>query len=131
MMGKEDVRLESDSYDQMWDHTWRNTQVTTGHSTFSLQKSYFPKGKIIVALLDLIASYGFALAAATNFGGINTQDDDGGQTWPVFIFYREEGESMFAAQHLLFAVKHSNIPGKVCAAGPMGELEGDLTAVMV
>eukprot|EP00928_Gymnodinium_smaydae_P054948 TRINITY_DN3862_c0_g2_i1.p1 TRINITY_DN3862_c0_g2~~TRINITY_DN3862_c0_g2_i1.p1 ORF type:complete len:535 (-),score=90.32 TRINITY_DN3862_c0_g2_i1:172-1776(-) len=123
------VKLESDKYDAMWDHTWRNTSLTSGHSTFSLAKSYFPRGKLFVKLLDTIASFGWGLAAAPNFGGVESRDDKGNVTstvdWPVFIFYKEP-DSKFEPQHLLFAVKDSNIPGKLCAAGPVGQLEGEM-----
>jgi len=121
-----DVKLESDKYDVMWDYTWRNTQLTTGHSTFSFQKSYFPRGKIIVKLLDTIAGFGWGLTACPNMGGVESRDEDGNVTstvdWPVFIFYKDP-ESQFTSEHLLLAVKDSNIPGKLCAAGPVGEME--------
>lgn len=124
-----EVVLESDKYDVMWDHTWRNTAITSGHSTFSLAKSYFPKGKIFVKLLDTITSFGWGLYAAPSFGGL--EDDDSGNSvhWPVFVFYRE-AESKFTGQHLFFAVKDANIPGKLCAAGPIGELEADMMEVL-
>merc|ERR1719346_487590 len=112
----------------MWDYAWHHTEITTGHSTFSLQKAYFPKGNIVVAMLNLIASYGWGLAATPNFGGVEARDDKGRPTscvdWPVFVFYKEP-ESTFSSEHLFFAVKDSNVPGKLCAAGPVGDLEGD------
>merc|ERR1719330_2136646 len=90
----EEVALESDRYDAMWDFTWRNTTITSGHSMFTLAKSYFPKGKILVKLLDTIANFGWGLHAAPNFGGVENRDDNNIVDWPVFVFYREP-ESRF------------------------------------
>ncbi|CAK0828921.1 unnamed protein product, partial [Prorocentrum cordatum] len=86
------ITVQQDKYDMMWSHSWHNTSLTTGHSTFSLQKSYFPRGKIFVKLLDTISNHGWDLSAAPNFGGVESRDDKGNVTstvdFPVFIFYR-------------------------------------------
>jgi len=128
-----DVVIEKDKYDSMWETVFRNTSLTSGHSTFSLAKSYFPKGKIMVKLFDTIASFGWGMAAAPNFGGVESTDDKGNVTscvdWPVFIFYKE-ANSPYTEEHLLLAVKDSNVPGKLCAAGPVGNLEGKMTAAL-
>mmetsp|Transcript_53546 Transcript_53546/g.120718 ORF Transcript_53546/g.120718 Transcript_53546/m.120718 type:complete len:535 (+) Transcript_53546:86-1690(+) len=117
------VLKENDKYDVMYDVTWRNTCMTTGHSTFSLQKSYFPRGKLFVSLMDLMAKNGWALAGAPNFGGVESRDDKGNVTscvdWPVFVFYEDKTPEKYAPGHLLLAVKDSNMPGKLCAAGPI------------
>lgn len=130
----QNIIVESDKYDMMWSHCWHKTSLTTGHSTFSLQKSYFPRGKIIVKLLDTIAKHGWDLCAAPNFGGVASRDDKGNVTstvdFPVFIFYRSPQESEFSNEHMLLAVKDSNIPGKLCAAGPIGGLEAKMTAAL-
>merc|ERR1719203_712289 len=127
------VKFESDKYDQMWECTWRETKLTTGHTTFSLAKSYFPNGKLLTRLLDTIAGFGWGLSAAPNFGGVESRDDKGHVTscvdWPIFVFYAET-ESMYTNEHLLFAVKDSNNPGKLCAAGPVGEMEDEMTTVL-
>jgi len=47
--------------------------------------------------------------------------------WPVFVFYKDAAESRYTPQHLMLAVKDSNMPGKVCAAGPVGPLEEEMT----
>lgn len=129
-----EVQMKQDEYDMMWSHSWHGTKLTTGHSTFSLQKSYFPRGKIFVKLLDTLASQGWDLTACPNFGGVESRDDNGTPTstvdFPVFIFYRSPEASSFANEHLLLAVKDSNIPGKLCAAGPVGALEGNMTSAL-
>mmetsp|Transcript_108521 Transcript_108521/g.346316 ORF Transcript_108521/g.346316 Transcript_108521/m.346316 type:complete len:533 (-) Transcript_108521:83-1681(-) len=121
-----DVAQQGDKYDLMWECTWRSTTLTSGHSTFSLAKSYFPKGKLFVKLLDTIASFGWGLAAAPNFGGVESRDERGNIAscvdWPVLIFYKEEN-LQYSPEHLFFAVKDSNVPGKLCAAGPVADME--------
>jgi len=121
-----DIKKESDQYDCMYDTVWRNTSLTTGLSAFSRTKSYFPRGTLLVKLLDVIAKHGWLLSACPNFGGVAGRDDKGKVTstvdWPVFVFYKD-GEEKYAPEHLFFAVKDSNIPGKLCAAGPIGEME--------
>jgi hypothetical protein len=128
-----EVTVESDKYDMMWDITFRNTKLTTGHTAFSFEKAYFPRGQIIVKIFDTIASFGWGVAAAPNFGGVESRDDKGNVTstvdWPVFIFYKET-QPKYEPEHLLFAVKDSNIPGKLCAAGPVGGLEAKMTAAL-
>merc|ERR1719387_1662900 len=88
----------------------------------------------MVQLLDKIASFGWALACTPNFGGVESRDDKGNVTstvdWPIFIFYKEEKESQYTGEHLLFAVKDSNIPGKLCAAGPVGDMEASMTQTL-
>mmetsp|Transcript_114090 Transcript_114090/g.207515 ORF Transcript_114090/g.207515 Transcript_114090/m.207515 type:complete len:537 (+) Transcript_114090:69-1679(+) len=120
------VVQEKDKYDAMWSYIWHNTSLTSGHSTFSLAKSYFPRGKLVVKLLDTIAGFGWGLASCPNMGGVQSRDDKGNVTscvdWPIFTFYKEP-QSEFLNEHLLFAVKDSNIPGKLCAAGPVGDME--------
>jgi len=127
------VVQENDKYDMMWDIVYRNTSLTSGHSTFSLAKSYFPRGKILVKLLNTVASHGWDLAAAPNFGGVSSRDDKGNVNgtvdWPVFIFYKSTS-SQYSGEHLLLAVKDSNIPGKLCAAGPVGELEASMVEAL-
>lgn len=129
----EKVTMENDKYDLMWDVTWRETRLTTGHSAFSLAKSYFPRGKLIVKLLDTIAGFGWDLAACPNMGGVESRDKNGNVTstvdWPVFIFYKAKSPK-YGKEHLLFAVKDSNIPGKLCAAGPVGDLETSMTKAL-
>mmetsp|Transcript_116919 Transcript_116919/g.363962 ORF Transcript_116919/g.363962 Transcript_116919/m.363962 type:complete len:533 (+) Transcript_116919:68-1666(+) len=128
------VEQTNDKYDLMWRYVWRNTSLTSGHTTFSLAKSYFPRGKIIVKLLDTIAGFGWGLSATPNFGGVQSRDDKGVPVvtvdWPIFIFYKDTA-SRFTGEHLLFAVKDSNIPGKLCAAGPVGgDLEANMTEAL-
>jgi len=128
------VIMKKDEYDMMWARCWHNTKLTTGHSTFSLEKSYFPRGKIFVKLLDTISGCGWDLCAAPNFGGVESRDDKGNVTstvdFPVFIFYKSPAESKFSNEHMLLAVKDSNIPGKLCMAGPIGGLEANMTAAL-
>lgn len=128
-----DVVRESDKYDAMWDTVFRNTSLTSGHSTFSLAKSYFPKGKLMVKLFDTIAKFGWGMAAAPNFGGVESRDDKGNVTscvdWPVFIFYKE-ANSPYTGEHLFLAVKDSNMPGKLCAAGPVADLEEKMATAL-
>lgn len=125
----EKVEQKCDKYDGMYDYCWHNTQITSGHQMFSLAKSYFPRGKTFVKMLDTIAEHGWSLVAAPNFGGVESRDDKGNVTstvdWPVFIFYKDppNQEQIYSKQHLLFAIKDSNVPGKVCVAGPVGDLE--------
>jgi methionine-rich copper-binding protein CopC len=125
--------MEKDKYDLMWETVWRETRLTTGHTAFSFEKSYFPRGKIIVKLLDTIAGFGWGLTACPNMGGVESRDDKGNVTstvdWPVFIFYKE-AQSEFTNEHLLLAVKDSNIPGKLCAAGPVGDLEARMAQAL-
>jgi hypothetical protein len=127
------VVMEKDKYDLMWETVWRETRLTTGHTAFSFEKSYFPRGKIIVKLLDTIAGFGWGLTACPNMGGVESRDDKGNVTstvdWPVFIFYKE-AQSEFTNEHLLLAVKDSNIPGKLCAAGPVGDLEAKMAQAL-
>lgn len=127
------VVCEKDKYDHMWSYVWRNTSLTSGHSTFSFAKSYFPRGKIFVKLMDTIASFGWGVTACPNMGGVESRDDKGNVTscvdWPVFIFYKETS-SQYTGEHLLFAVKDSNVPGKLCAAGPVGGLEAKMTRAL-
>lgn len=126
---KPDVVCEKDKYDAMWDVCWQNTSITSGHSTFSFAKPYFPKTKLIVKLLDLIAEKGWLLCGCPNFGGVESRDDKGNVTscvdWPIFVFTKDEqnNSQKFTNQHMMFAVKDSNIPGKLCASGPIGDLE--------
>lgn len=124
------VVQENDKYDLMYDYVWKNTSLTSGHSTFSMAKAYFPRGKLLVQLLDKLAEMGWGLAATPNFGGVESRDDKGNVTscvdWPIFVFYKES-ESKYTSKHLFFGVKDSNIPGKLCAAGPVGELEAEMT----
>lgn len=121
------VVMEKDKYDHMWSQVWRNTSLTSGHSTFSLAKSYFPKGKLIVKILDAVTSSGWGLAACPNMGGVESRDDKGNVTscvdWPIFVFYKEP-QSEFTSEHLILSVKDSNIPGKLCMSGNVGDLEG-------
>lgn len=125
-----------DKYDLMYDVVWRNTSFTTGHSMMSLQKSYFPRGKLIISLLDLLASHGWTLSACPNFGGVESRDDKGNVTscvdWPVLVFYKDlPSASKFTPEHLFLSVKDSNNPGKLCVAGPISkEMESELTATM-
>eukprot|EP00746_Dinoflagellata_sp_MGD_P069166 gnl/MRDRNA2_/MRDRNA2_28359_c0_seq1.p1 gnl/MRDRNA2_/MRDRNA2_28359_c0~~gnl/MRDRNA2_/MRDRNA2_28359_c0_seq1.p1 ORF type:complete len:531 (-),score=107.91 gnl/MRDRNA2_/MRDRNA2_28359_c0_seq1:472-2064(-) len=133
--GNSKVECKADEYDKMWEYTWRNTKLTSGHSTFSMAKSYFPRGKIFVQLLDVIAGFGWNLTAAPNFGGVESRDDKGNVTstvdWPVFCFYKEtNSENQMSNEHLLFAVKDANVPGKLCAAGPVGDMEDAMTKVL-
>jgi hypothetical protein len=125
------VTQRKDEYDQMYDYVWRDTSLTSGHQMFSLTKSYFPRGKLFVQLLDLLAGMGWGLACAPNFGGVESRDDKGNVTscvdWPVLVFYKDV-ESPYNQSHLMFAVKDSNVPGKLCAAGPVGALEADMTS---
>lgn len=126
------VIQESDKYDTMYDVTWRNTSLTTGHSTFSLAKSYFPRGTLLVKILDLLAKHGWTLSASPNFGGVESRNERGNVTscldWPVFVFYKDKGSSMYDPSHLFLAVKDSNMPGKLCAAGPVGALEASMAS---
>jgi len=121
------ARKGNDEYDKMWDCNWHETSLTSGHQMFSLAKSYFPRGKVLVKLFDTLAAAGWSMAAAPNFGGVESRDDKGQVNstvnWPVFVFYKEEADSKFTSEHLFFAVKDSNMPGKLCAAGPVGEME--------
>mmetsp|Transcript_124611 Transcript_124611/g.363872 ORF Transcript_124611/g.363872 Transcript_124611/m.363872 type:complete len:532 (-) Transcript_124611:50-1645(-) len=127
------VEQAADKYDMMWKYVWRSTKLTSGHSTFSFAKSYFPRGKLMVQLLDTIASFGWGLAATPNFGGVESKDDKGNVTstvdWPIFVYYKEK-EPEFGPEHLMFAVKDSNIPGKLCAAGPVAEMESAMTQTL-
>jgi len=121
-----DLKIKKDKYDGAYSLVWRHANLTTGHSMMSLQKNYFPKGTLWVKLLDCIATHGWSLSAAPNFGGVEARDDKGNVTstvdWPVFIFYKDKQAHRFENSHLLLAVKDSNIPGKLCAAGDVGEL---------
>jgi hypothetical protein len=121
------VVKEKDKYDHMYDTVWRHTSLTTGHATFSLTKSYFPRGTLLVKMFDLLARHGWLLYAAPNFGGVESRDDKGNITscvdWPVFVFYKDSADSQYTHEHLFFGVKDSNIPGKLCAAGPVGDME--------
>jgi len=133
------VVLGSDQYDHMWDYTWRNTRLTSGTrqtnglSTMFFQKSYFPRGQIIVKLLDTFANFGWGLTACPNMGGVERRGEEGDVTstvdWPVFVFYKEP-QSEFTSTHLLLAVKDQNMPGKLCAAGPVGAMEDAMTKTL-
>jgi len=129
----EKIEMKLDKHDAMYDFVMRNTSLTSGHSTFSLAKAYFPRGKTIVKILDFLAEKGWGLAATPNFGGVESRDDKGNVTscvdWPVFVFYKDTSQT-YTAKHLFLAIKDSNIPGKLCAAGPVDSLEGEMTQAL-
>lgn len=126
-----ELKMKKDKYDGAYTQVWRHANLTTGHSAMSLQKNYFPKGTLWVKLLDTIAQHGWSLSAAPNFGGVESRDDKGNVVstvdWPVFVFYKDKHAHRYTNDHLLLAVKDANIPGKLCAAGDVGDL-GPLVA---
>ena len=97
------VTCEPDAEDGTWDAVWQNTQITTGHASLSLQNPYFPKGKTVLAALEVVYNDGWRLACCPNF-----------ETWPVFVFQKSEAPK---PKLLLMAVKDQNAVGKVCLAG--------------
>jgi hypothetical protein len=126
------VKRDKDTYDATYDVVFRNTVITSGHAMLSLAKSYFPRGRLFVQMLDTIANFGWTLAAAPNFGGVASRDDKGNVTstvdWPVFVFYKDtsDPEKYASVEHLFLSIKDSNVPGKLCAAGPVGDLEAGI-----
>jgi len=107
----ETAKCEFDSYDteEHWDAVWANTSLTSGAAAFSFAKPYFPKGNVVLAILEEVYKLGWRLVAAPNFGG---NDVD----WPCLIFrqLKEPGEPPAL---LMGAIKDQNVPGKLCLAG--------------
>jgi len=118
-------RVMSD-YDVMWDAAWHNTRLTSGMAAFSFAKPYFPKGKIVVGLLDALAEHGWVPTAGPNFGG--PISDKASVDWPAIVFGKPEG---YTKEALFMAIKDQNVPGKLCVAGPpedVGNLKEPLLA---
>jgi hypothetical protein len=112
------VKSEKDSYDDDYDVVWRNTEITSGMSAMSFAKSYFPKGKTNVALLECAYSCGWRVVAAPNFGGK-------GDSWPCMVLRRLK-EPREAPEILFASIKDSNQPGKLCFAGKSAERATDV-----
>eukprot|EP00929_Paragymnodinium_shiwhaense_P106201 TRINITY_DN713_c0_g2_i1.p1 TRINITY_DN713_c0_g2~~TRINITY_DN713_c0_g2_i1.p1 ORF type:complete len:853 (-),score=263.81 TRINITY_DN713_c0_g2_i1:663-3221(-) len=123
---------QKDDYDQYYDVVWRNTSLTSGAAMFSMAKPYFPRGKILVQILDLMAKHGWLLSSCPCFGGVEARDDHGNVTssveWPVFVFYKAPHEA-YTPRHLFLAVKDNNMPGKLCMAGDV-RIEKDLFSLL-
>mmetsp|Transcript_117627 Transcript_117627/g.332765 ORF Transcript_117627/g.332765 Transcript_117627/m.332765 type:complete len:538 (-) Transcript_117627:164-1777(-) len=105
------VEVGFDSYDteEDWDIVWKETSITSGAAAFSMAKPYYPKGKVVVAIVEEVYKLGYRLVAAPNFGG-NSVD------WPCFIFRRLATEED-PPQILMGAIKDQNLPGKLTLAG--------------
>ncbi|CAK9107747.1 unnamed protein product [Durusdinium trenchii] len=105
-----------DEYDtqQEWDVVWRETSITSGMQAFSLAKPYFPKGQVVLPLLEEVYKLGWHLVCGPNFGGIKVD-------WPCLVFKKLKQPSTSGA--LAFgAVKDQNIPGKFCITTTPSEL---------
>mmetsp|Transcript_37503 Transcript_37503/g.97008 ORF Transcript_37503/g.97008 Transcript_37503/m.97008 type:complete len:558 (-) Transcript_37503:624-2297(-) len=107
-----EVKHAFDSYDteQDWDAVFLNTSITSGHAAFSMAKPYFPKGNVVMSILEETYTLGWRLVAAPNFGG---NDVD----WPCFIFRKLTNPPVSPPQLVMGAIKDQNMPGKVCFAG--------------
>ena len=110
-----DAKQGFDEYDtaREWDVVWRDTSLTSGMAAFSIARPYFPKGKVIFAILEEIYKLGWQLVCGPNFGGKDVN-------WPCFVFKRLKAETSSGA--LAFGVvKDSNIPGKFCITASASE----------
>merc|ERR1719240_2534141 len=74
----------------MYDFMYRHTQLTTGNRFFPQWGTpiWFPRGRIVVRMLDVLARNGWVSFDGPNFGGPLGEKVD--FSWPVFMFSRDE-----------------------------------------
>jgi hypothetical protein len=75
------VQQTKDDYDKTFDFCFKNTVLTTGHSTFTWSKPYWPHGYVIEAMLQVLHNHGWRVEGGPNFG-------DNGSQWPGMIFQK-------------------------------------------
>eukprot|EP00438_Fugacium_kawagutii_P024829 Skav205731 [mRNA] locus=scaffold1496:147395:149101:+ [translate_table: standard] len=112
---RSDVCRGRDEFDHLWDLVWHNTRMTSGYQFMSMKKPFFPIGKHVVELMDILGSHAWVPFASPNYGG--PMGDKASVDWPMIIL-KKDPDGLYEKETLFFAVKDQNIPGKLCACGP-------------
>jgi len=100
-----------------WDVVWTDTLISVGpKANFADPKpSYFPKGNVVVAIVDEIYKLGWRLVSAPNFGGIRVN-------WPCLVFKRLASPPAETPAIVMAAARDRDAPGKVCLSGTHSDL---------
>jgi len=121
-----DAVRQTEIDNSMYDAMYRHTQLTTGNRFFPQWGTpiWFPRGRIVVRMLDVLARNGWVSFDGPNFGGPLGEKVD--FSWPVFMFSRDE-QDIYTTDNLFVAIKDQgfigNYQGQVCVAGPSSALE--------